>query len=96
MMGYWRGLGFSPLVGRRLAYLIAWVYTGMRSRWIEVYEHLPENYHVYELPPGDYWYVLASYDRAGDFLPALRSSRLILISKRTGRVCCNCCAMDEG
>jgi len=86
-------LGCFPWVGPRLAHVIAWIYTRMPLRSISVYDQLPDNCRPYNLPNDDCWYVLAPYSR--DWT-CLRSSRLLMITRKGGRIVFDGCASDEG
>ena len=59
------------------------------------FETLPENMNLYHAPQEPCWYVSAPW---GDGLDSqtLRSSRIIIVSKKTGRVLYDGSAHDEG
>ena len=60
-----------------------------------VHDNLPTNgFGIYNQPTEDCWYVTCSFDTRGTV--GLGSSRLIFVSKKTGKVLYDGSANDEG
>ena len=81
-------------VGKKKAIKIA-----MKSRVPDVtqfhaFESPPKNMNLYHAPQEPCWYVIAPWGVGFD--GALRSSRIIIVSKKTGRVLYDGSANDEG
>ena len=81
-------------IGKKKAVKIA-----MKSRAPDIsqfhaFESLPENMNLYHAPQEPCWYVSAPWGSGID--GALRSSRVIIVSRKTGRVLYDGSAYDEG
>ena len=60
----------------------------------KIYDKRPDNCHVYGVPDDDLcWFIYAPW---GDGLAMLRSSRVVVVSKKTGKVLYSGSAQDEG
>lgn len=61
---------------------------------LKIYDKKPDNCHVYGVPDDDScWFIYAPW---GDGLAMLRSSRVVVVSKKTGKVLYSGSAQDEG
>ncbi len=84
-----------PPVGKRQAALIASRAVAPNLRQFRVYGKRPPNVNLYNLPTEPCWYVFAPWHDGKDDL-MLRSSRLLLVSKISGKVLYDGSANDEG
>jgi len=98
MLGYFRSLiiWIQGKVSRQVAIEIArkdLTYTPDPAD-LKIYDKKPDNCHVYGVPDDDScWFIYAPW---GDGLAMLRSSRLVVVSKKTGKVLYSGSAQDEG
>jgi hypothetical protein len=88
-------LWLSPPIGRRRAVDIARQSVVPDARRFHVYGRKTNNVNVYNLPAEPCWFVFAPWNDGKDG-QMLRSSRLLLISKMTGKVLFDGSANDEG
>jgi len=85
----------SPPVSRRQAVEIAREQCTLDRRSFAIYDRMPANTTIYYHPPEPCWFVLAPWGDGYDGR-MLRSSRLILVSKASGKVLFDGSANDEG
>jgi hypothetical protein len=84
-----------PPVSKRQAALIAKKAVNPFDQKFRVYNKLPEKVHGYNLPTEPCWYVLTSWNDGLDGT-ILRSSRLLMVSKVSGKLLHDGPAGDEG
>lgn len=88
-------LRLFPPTGRTDAIAIARQRCTPELESFRVYQRLPPNAHIYYRPEEPCWFICAPWNDGKDS-SMLRSSRLILISKKTGDVLYDGSANDEG
>ena len=90
-------LRFFPPVCKKRALQIAEQHVG-RIEWglgYCIHSGKPDNARIYDEPTEPSWYVFVPWnDGIGDFM--LRSSRILAISKQTGKILFDGSANDEG
>src|SRR5215831_5918712 len=69
-------------------------YPARTVHWFQIADGLSDSCAVYRTPPTDCWFVL--FQLKGDHPCILQSSRLVTISKRTGKIVYDGDARDEG
>lgn len=65
------------------------------SARLTIHDTQPDNCHLYNVPAEPCWFVYAPWQEGKDDL-GLRSSRVILVSKRNGAILFDGSAHDEG
>ena len=83
------------LVGKRRAVNIVKNAVSSGTRILSVHPDKPAAMHIYNAPQEPCWYVYVSWDDGND-MAALRSSRVVIVSKGTGQILYDGSAGDEG
>ena len=84
-----------PPVSRKRAIEIARQACAESAPILQIYHSRPSNVNAYDLPSEDCWYVITSAN-SDPWVNKLCSSRLLMVSKRSGQVLFDGSAGDEG
>lgn len=83
----------SPSISRKKALDIAREVSALPLQAFAITRKKPSNFNIYGLPEDEpCWYVTVLNEGS----PAIQSSRVVVISRRTGKVLYNGTALDEG
>ena len=84
-----------PEISKEQALVIAQAVTGLDIEFSDIQGHKPINCHIYGMPNEPSWFVRSPWNDGRDGV-ILRSSRILLISKTTGKILYDGSANDEG